>query len=358
MTTDEKYWSNYDGLQLAKHTILKRYLGGWFPKLTSAYKRVLYIDCHAGRGKHTTGQEGSPIVALKGLLQHHSLDRILQNANVNFIFFERNENNYQILLNEIQSCGRIPHRINVKPHCSDYESTLRKIFEQLREEDKSLAPCFAFLDPYGFDLSMDLMNLLLSFPRSELFINFMFRYIDMAIQNRDQADNMKRLFGCDDWEQACDIADYKSREKAILKIFSDQLEAKHVTYMHMLSSSNTIKYVLIHATNHQSGRDLMKQVIWSVSPEGSYAASERDNPNQLVLLNADPDLTVLKNKIIEQFKGKSLCMNDIRQWLRGEMYLEKHLHTVLRECGKQGILSFHDYEGRFAFNKNPLVNFN
>ena len=97
MTTDEKYWSNYDGLQLAKHTILKRYLGGWFPKLTSAYDRVLYIDCHAGRGRHDTGQEGSPILALKGLLKHRSLDRILQNANVNFIFFERNRHNYQII---------------------------------------------------------------------------------------------------------------------------------------------------------------------------------------------------------------------------------------------------------------------
>jgi len=33
MTTDEKYWDDYDGLQLAKHAILKRYLGGWFPNL-------------------------------------------------------------------------------------------------------------------------------------------------------------------------------------------------------------------------------------------------------------------------------------------------------------------------------------
>ena len=67
MTTDEKYWSSYDGLQLAKHTILKRYLGGWFPKLTSAYDRVLYVDCHAGRGRHNTGQEGSPILGLEDL---------------------------------------------------------------------------------------------------------------------------------------------------------------------------------------------------------------------------------------------------------------------------------------------------
>lgn len=357
MTTDERYWASYDGLQLAKHAILVRYLGGWFPKLTSAYTRVLYIDCHAGRGRHTTGHEGSPIIALKGLLKHKSIDRILKRANVNFIFFERNDNNYQILLNEIQQCGKTPQRIKVMPYCSDYEPMLRQICEELREKDKSLAPCFAFLDPYGFELSMDLMNMLLSFPQSELFVNFMFRYIDMAIQNRSQDDNMNRLFGCNDWEKARDITDYKTREAAILKIFSNQLKAKYVTHMHMLSSSNTTKYVLIHATNHPSGKELMKQAIWSISPEGSFAASERDNPNQLVLLNAQPDLRPLKHKIIEQYKGKSLHISDIYQWLNGEIYLQKHLHEVLREFKNQGILTFSEYGDRFAFSHNPLVSF-
>ncbi len=215
MITDEKYWANYDGLQLAKHAILKRYLGGWFPKLTSAHNRVLYIDCHAGRGRHATGHEGSPIIALEGLLNHKSRDKILRRAIADFIFFERNDDNYQRLLNEISSCGNIPQRIRVKPYCSDYESRLRSICEGLREQDKSLAPCFAFLDPFGFDLSMDLMNLLLSFSQSELFVNFMYRYVSMAIHLDSQEDNMNRLFGSDVWKKLRDIVDNKEREEAI-----------------------------------------------------------------------------------------------------------------------------------------------
>lgn len=358
MTTDEKYWDDYDGLQLAKHAILDRYLGGWFPKLTSAFNRVIYIDCHAGRGKHTTGQEGSPIIALKGLLNHKMRDNILNQANVNFIFFEIDDHNYQILLTEIESIGKIPQRIQVMPYCSDYEPRLRDICKNLKEQDKSLAPCFAFIDPYGFSLSMDLMNMLLSFPQSELFINFMFRYVDMAIRNDTQEDNMNRLFGSDLWKNVRDIEDSKSRKDAILSCFSDQLNAKYITYMQMDGTSNSTKYVLIHATNHPSGRKLMKDAIWKVSPEGSFRASERDNPNQFVLLNAEPNLDPLKNKVIGQFKEQSLHMNDIYEWLVGEMYLDKHLHVVLRECREQGILTFNGYAGRFAFNKNPLVNFN
>lgn len=357
VTTDEKYWAEYDGLQSAKHAILERYLGGWFPKLTSAFSRVLYIDCHAGRGRHTTGQEGSPIIALKGLLNHRMRDNILSKANISFVFFEINDTNYQILLKEIQACGKTSPKIKVMPYCSDYEPELRSICEQLKEKDKSLAPCFAFIDPYGFNLSMDLMNMLLSFSQSELFINFMLRYVDMAIQNGTQEDNMNRLFGCDSWKSTQNIRDYKSRINAILSIFSNQLNAEYVTYMQMLSVSNVTKYVLIHATNHPSGRNLMKEAIWSVSPEGSYAASERDNPDQLVLLNAEPDLAPLKANIIAEFNGKSIYMKNMYEWLDKEMYLRKHLHKVLRDCNNRGVAVFSEYSDRFAFSKNPLVRF-
>ena len=63
-STDESYWSDYTGLQHAKHQLLSKYLGGWFPILASANGRVIYIDCYAGRGRHASGHEGSPILAL------------------------------------------------------------------------------------------------------------------------------------------------------------------------------------------------------------------------------------------------------------------------------------------------------
>lgn len=357
MTTDDKYWANYDGLQHAKHAILMRYLGGWFPKLTSAYSHVLYIDCHAGRGKHDTGEYGSPIIALKGLLNHRSLNRILNNSQVNFIFFEKDEKNYNILQNEIKACGKPPDRVNILTYCSDYEPELHEICEKLRAKDEQLAPCFAFLDPFGFGLSMDLMNMLLSFPRSELFINFMFRYVDMAIRNETQEENMNRLFGTQMWKNARTINDYSEREQFILNIFSSKLSAKYITPMQMLSSTNTTKYVLIHATNHQSGRDLMKQAVWSVSPEGYFAASEKDDPNQLILLKTDPDLFPLKRKLLQIFRKQTVSIQELHHWLRGEIYLDKHLHMILRELRDNGEVIFQNYEGRFAFKKNPDVKF-
>jgi len=357
MTTDDKYWANYDGLQHAKHAILKSYLNGWFPKLTSHFNNVLYIDCHAGKGKHSTGHEGSPLIALKCLLNHKSLNSIINKARVNFIFFERNEENYKTLMNEIRSYGKIPSNITIMPYHSDYESMLYSVCEALRQQGYNLAPCFAFLDPYGFDLSMELMNMLLSFPQSELCINFMYRYINMAIMLDSQKDNMDRLFGSSEWETVRSIEDPDIRERTILDIFSSHLDARFVTYMHMLSFTNTTKYLLIHATNHPSGRELMKQTMWNVSPDGSFMVSERNNPNQLILLKAEPDLVPLQESFLRKFRGQSPYMEDIYYWLQGEIYLPKHIHDILRKLDKESVIYFDNYMGRKAFYKNPRVNF-
>src|SRR3972149_693407 len=123
-SVDEKYWAEYDGLQNAKHQLLRKYLGGWFPILASSQGRVLYIDCHAGRGRHRTGHEGSPILALRTLVGHRLRDKILAGAEVNFMFIEENQNNFEILQKEIQALGQLPTGVKVLPFQEDYEAWL------------------------------------------------------------------------------------------------------------------------------------------------------------------------------------------------------------------------------------------
>ena len=106
--TNKKYWAEYDGLQEAKHQLLRKYLNGWFPILTRFHGRVIYMDCHAGRGSHKTGHKGSPILALQGLLTHQRSIQILDSTKVQFVFFENNRTNYEHLWAEIKSLGQLP----------------------------------------------------------------------------------------------------------------------------------------------------------------------------------------------------------------------------------------------------------
>lgn len=355
--TDESYWSEYTGLQHAKHQLLSNYLGGWFPILTSSYGRVIYIDCHAGRGRHTTGHEGSPILALQTLLNHHHKDRILDSTEIQFVFFETDQQNYDYLGEEIAALGEIPRNVQIHSFQSDYEASLRQIVDDLRQRGQHLAPSFVFVDPYGFQLSMELLNSFLQFNGCELLINFMYRYVDMAINNRAQASNMDVLFGGHNWRELSRIENFEDRLRETIAFFSGQLMAKFVTHMNMRGTNKALKYVLLHASNHPKGRNLMKDSMWTVSPDGSFTAYERDNPNQHVLIGPEPDFRLLKNMLWSQFAGKQVHTKQIDDWSLHTSYRERHVRDIVRDYRKRKIVDATGYSGRFGFNKNPLISF-
>ena len=81
-----EYWLEYGPFQHVKHRLINYYIDGWFPKLALGTRtgRVLYIDTHAGRGRHSSGEIGSPLVALNTLLGHSYRDKLLQESEVQF----------------------------------------------------------------------------------------------------------------------------------------------------------------------------------------------------------------------------------------------------------------------------------
>jgi hypothetical protein len=46
------YWEQYGPFQRVKHELIRCYLNGWYPKLGTWARRVLYVDTHAGRGRY------------------------------------------------------------------------------------------------------------------------------------------------------------------------------------------------------------------------------------------------------------------------------------------------------------------
>ena len=355
--SDESYWAEYDGLQHAKHQLLRSYLGGWFPILSSWQGRVLYVDCHAGRGRHETGHEGSPILALRLLKDHRNRSQILSETEVNFYLFENNQRNFEQLEAEIAELGSLPSNMLVHPHQEDYQAHLEREFEGLRSQGRELAACFAFIDPYGFKISIDFINKILSFPATEVLVNFMYRFVNMAMTHDGQARSMDTLFGSSAWRELGSIEDATERSNATISLFSSQLQAQHVTQMYMRGENNALKYALIHATNHRRGRELIKNAMWSVDPDGTFSASERATPDQPILIAPEPDLRPLEDALWNKFKGKSIETSKLDDWLLGELFLSKHLHKILRDYRNGGVVEASGYDGSFAFKKNPTFKF-
>lgn len=54
----------------AKHDLLRRYLGAWFGIMGRSAGRIVFFDGFAGPGTYKGGEPGSPVIALKTLLDH------------------------------------------------------------------------------------------------------------------------------------------------------------------------------------------------------------------------------------------------------------------------------------------------
>lgn len=355
--TDKEYWSSYTALQAAKHQLLKHYLGGWFPILASFNGRVLYVDCHAGKGRHTHGEEGSPLIALSTLLNHSSKDRILRKCEVWFVFMELNEQHVESLKHELAALGTLPPRIIAKVAGDDYEAVLERTLTELSRGRRNLAPSFFFVDPYGFKLRMDLMRRLLSEPRSELLINFMVRWIDMAITLPAHDENMDRLFGTPEWRRLRDIPDPDERYREMITLYTRSLGCSHCSVLEMRGEHNERKYSLIHATNHPRGRELMKSVMWKVTPDGSFTIFQSDDPRQGVLIVPEPNLEQLEKAVLTAFGGRAVHYQKIHEWLLPYSWDYPHLHAVLKKLQKAHKIRWSGYEGKFGFSKNPVITF-
>ena len=179
-----QYWSEYSNLQRVKHDLIKQYLDGWLPKMTlgpTGFKRLLYIDTHAGRGKHLTGELGSPLVALSTLLNHKAREAILSKARLHYLFIERDTENVAALQLELASIEN-PHQVTVEAVSGDFSDIIEKAFVSSVSAPQP-TPAFIFVDPFGFKLPGGLLRNLLSYPKVELFVNIMWRELDLAICN-------------------------------------------------------------------------------------------------------------------------------------------------------------------------------
>jgi len=355
------YWQEYSNLQKVKHDIIKNYLQGWFPKMSLGpygQSRLLYIDTHAGRGTHLSGKLGSPLVALESLLTHASRDSMLAGAEVRYFFIERDDANVQQLKAELATVS-LPTKVYVTPITGDFEKQFDKLLDDIDTNNMELAPSFIFIDPFGFKLPGRILKRLLNYPKVELFINVIWRELDMAIRvaQKGTAKGMDKtldqIFLGDSW-RAIEGDDADARAAQCAAIYPEMTGAKWGTHIWMLDN-NRVRYFLIHLSNHDAGRDLMKDCIWKSCPDGGYYASKADNPQQQLLIQPTPDLQPLREWIFEQLADGPQRWSVLTDRLRAELWLNKHLNSTLKDLRRANRLTGEAHTGQFAATNDPLI---
>lgn len=300
----------------AKHAILRKYLDAWLPIITRWNGNVLYIDGFAGPGEYIGAKDGSPVIALKAILEH----RTKINAEVHMLFIEADQDRCEFLKQKVASL-KIPK--NVKPECicNKFDQVMSEIISYLEEQKKQLAPAFIFIDPFGFTgIPFELIKKVMKFPSCEVFITFMYEEINRFISDQKLWDSLSQTFGIDEWKKVLDEKNSRERTRILHNIYKKQLEVeakiKYVRSFKMINKTNKTDYFLFFGTNSILGLKKMKEAMWDVDESGSFQFSDTTyNPDQPELFKLSPDFYKLKRLIVSNFKGRKVKIEDIEEFV-------------------------------------------
>lgn len=336
-TTKDTVWE-LDPHTLAKHEILRRYLGAWFPILGRYNQRIVYIDGFCGPGRYSQGEPGSPLIALEEARQHGSR---LNRNEVTFLFFDERADRIAHLKNEL-ACLAIPTNFKVVSVTGDFETQFGNLLNGLESQGLQIAPTFAFIDPFGFrGLPFELVQRLLANPKTEVFVTMMADSINRFLEHPDSQvrQHIVELFGT---AEALEIALAPGdRISNLRELYQRQLSscAQFVRYFEMRNRRNRTVYYLFFASNHPLGHLKMKEAFWKVDASGQFRFSDATNPGQLVLFELD-ESPKLAQMLQTEFAGQSLMVETIREWVEQKTpFLSTHMRAALRLLEGRGEIS-------------------
>lgn len=322
----------------AKHEILRRYLGAWFPILGSKIPRIVYIDGFCGPGRYLGGEDGSPIIALKEALNQPAL----ANSKVNFLFIDERADRISRLESELSSL-EIPSNFHIDPRVNEFENTLTEILDGLQREGHQLAPTFAFIDPFGFKgAPFSLVERLLGNPRTEVFINIMIDYVNRFVEHPTPTDrqHIKDLLGASDAE-INQVVNSQNRILAFRQLYQEKLHkhAKFVRFFEMSDHRNKVIYYLFFASNHPLGHIKMKEAFWKVDKQSGFKFSDRTNPNQPVLFELDPSVDLAK-ELKKHFAGTTQTSESVITFVENETAcISSHARKALTQLENSNEIS-------------------
>lgn len=316
----------------AKHTILRRYLQAWFPILSSFNDRILYIDGFAGPGEYSKGEPGSPIIALETAIAAVKDNRLKPSVKIMFLFIEEDEERCEHLKSLLARIS-LPHNIRYNVECGRFDETLKSALDQFDIQKKSLAPTFAFIDPFGIsDTPFSIIERIMKFKRCEVLITFMSGFINRFKDHPNAINYIDELFETKYWRHELLKSPENSGEEEIVEFYQERLKskAKFVRSFEMKNRSNQTIYRLIFGTNNIQGLRKMKESMWKVDGQGTFTFSDRTDPSQTVLFELTPNYNDLKNQLISQFRGKTVKIEEISEFIVAETaYLDSKIKTEI-----------------------------
>lgn len=307
----------------AKHLILQRYLHAWLPIISRSRGRVVFIDGFAGPGVYEGGEEGSPVIALRALIDH--AHRHLIASNVHFLFFEDDSKRAARLREVIAPiAATLPSGSTATVMQGAYAQLLTAGLDEIEGNGKQLAPSLVFIDPFGVSgLPMALVRRVLATPSCEVLINVMTGFIHRFIAAPEFEKHLDEIFGVPHWRPARALAG-AARVEFLRRLYLAELtrpdikgRARYARLFSMLNKADQPIYDLVFATNHPTGMDRMKDALWRVDASGGERFSDATDPGQATLLDVEAGTDDRLIALLRQhFAGKTVFWGEVEDRIR------------------------------------------
>lgn len=326
---------------LAKHQILRTYLGAWFP-IMSRQPRIVFLDGFAGPGRYAGGEPGSPIIALESAKSH----RAQLSKELVFLFVEERQDRADILTKEVEAL-QCPDRFKMEVKCGEFAPTLTKILDGLGRNKGRLAPTFAMIDPFGFKgIPFLLMKRLLDNPSCELFVSFMVDSINRWLTHPGEEirAHIREAFGSDEPF----ALEGKDRIAALTELYAERLRtiARFVRSFELRDKNDRVVYHLFFASKNSVGHLKMKEAMWKVDPLGEFSFSDATNPDQAVFFKRSYQ-DILKTDLQRQFANAAdILVDRVEAYVIDDTaFLPKHMREVLPVLESDGSVRLADLKG-------------
>jgi three-Cys-motif partner protein len=324
----------------AKHDILRRYLEAWWRiLLQSTFRKLTFFDGFAGPGEYEGGEEGSPCIAVRTLLDCAEL---IADRPINLIFLEADPRRHRHLEQLIGSkFSSLPPSVKVRIE----HGLLAEEGARLLDETKAWGgPIFANLDTWRIgDIPFDLMRRVGSNRSSELLATFLPEYFvrfgDPGFET--VLEHGHRQFGSSlTWVNALRIPDSQEREVVLVEEYRQTLASAGFQFRMPFALSNFRNYTiyLIYATRNKKGVEKMKDSMWRVDPISGTSFKDPRNPNQLELGFNEPNLTVLQKSLEEALCDGGRTVQELKEEFFDTMYKTSHITKALEGLRAQGRL--------------------
>jgi three-Cys-motif partner protein len=305
---------------------------------------VTYLDAFAGPGQYKGGEEGSPVFALRGLLQHVAVDRMhLSRERVRLLFMDRDERTFTYLGNELRrkfgDLDQLPVRSEVR------HGDAGTAAEGLLDETGAWGhPILAVFDGWGnVAVPLGLIARLARNPSSEVIVTFGPNWFSR--REGLEPEKFDVVFGGRQyWEPANRESDPNERWRLWLATYRAALQRAGFRYqLHFCIVPRTGQPLyLVYGTGHEKGVEVMKDAMWKV--DGNDGMGFQDprtrgapGPGQLSLFGGanNPELLEL---VQQRLQSAPASLQQLGRWLLVETARWRPQHarqavTTLRADG-------------------------